>query len=68
MAGQVSVQELLAQIDQACGRMSVKNPHRTLLKQCAFSLAYLETLVLQNQSQQERRTSGGIVLPPGVCA
>lgn len=56
---------LLDQIERACSRMSAKNPHRALLKQCAHTIAYFAA----QQQPVEARTPAGIILPnTGIIA
>ena len=57
----LTVGELLGDIRAAQQRMSVKNPHRRLLAQCAVAIAHLSAVA----PDTEQVTRGGIVLPAG---
>lgn len=58
-AQETTVGELLQQITAATQRMSTKNPHRTLLVQCAVAI----TALAQRVPDEEQVTRSGIILP-----
>lgn len=60
----ISVEDLLAKIDDACAKMGQSNPNRLLFAQCRSAIVYLATLAPDDLlASASRHVASRIVRP-----